>query len=262
MLLDDEESTCRWRTRRDRSPWNDRALDLRFPAFDGKPPQASAVERDGRTSCARRNATNERVENPTNERRGNSSLGRDRYARSERRESQGKRTDRARTSTRRTERADALRRGAIVVSIDPSVGSPAETLLRLLHPPSNGAQLLFDPLRERFVQHLGATTALAVATGGVYKGQGLILCGLMNRKYEVFRVHEKQFQSSIPTEPTFRAISKSFRTYGAFGSALYYACDPGRLGASQTCHRRNFLRLVLLHGADESAQVFCRPKYD
>jgi len=84
-------------------------------------------------------------------------------------------------------------------------------LLRLLHPHRTDAQGPSDSSRGTIVQPLGADTSLAVATGGVFKGQGLIRGALMTRPYEVFHVHEKQLQSSIPTEPAFRAICRPFR---------------------------------------------------
>ena len=48
-------------------------------------------------------------------------------------------------------------------------------------------------------------------TGGVYKGQGRIRGGLMTRPYEAFRVHEKQLQSSIPTELASAAFGSTCR---------------------------------------------------
>ena len=41
----------------------------------------------------------------------------------------------------------------------------------------------------------------AVATGGVYKRQGRIRGRIVNDHYEMFRVHEEEFQSSTPTGP-------------------------------------------------------------
>ena len=76
--------------------------------------------------------------------------------------------------------------------IDPSAGSPTDTLLRLLHPPRTDAQGPWGHTpRSASFQPLGDDTALAVATGGVYKGQGRIRGAFMTRHYEVFHVHEK-----------------------------------------------------------------------
>ena len=96
--------------------------------------------------------------------------------------------------------------------IDPSAGSPTNTLLRLLHPPQTDVQVPSDRPEDRSVRQLDDDLKLAVATGGVYKGQGLIHGALMTRHYEVFRVHEEKLQASIPTEPIFRAVCRFSRT--------------------------------------------------
>ena len=75
-----------------------------------------------------------------------------------------------------------------VVEIDPSAGSPTETLLRLLLPldslvckvSSAGSERTpktsWVRLTHQLIQSVGAT-------GGVYKGQGRIHCALMMRAY-------------------------------------------------------------------------------
>ena len=64
----------------------------------------------------------------------------------------------------------------------------------------------------------------------------------MTHPYEAFRVHEKQLQSSIPTGPASTTFGSTFRSSAcAFERTLYDVCYPGRLGASQTCHRRSLL---------------------
>ena len=60
--------------------------------------------------------------------------------------------------------------------IDPSAGSPTETLLRLLLPLSNKVNLTFQILnelpRQVSVRNIHRIAQSVGATGGVYKGQG------------------------------------------------------------------------------------------
>ena len=60
--------------------------------------------------------------------------------------------------------------------IDPSAGSPTETLLRLLLPLSNKVNLTFQSLnelpRQGSVRNIHRIAQSVGATGGVYKGQG------------------------------------------------------------------------------------------
>ena len=60
--------------------------------------------------------------------------------------------------------------------IDPSAGSPTETLLRLLLPLSNKVNLTFQSLnelpRQVPVRNIHRIAQSVGATGGVYKGQG------------------------------------------------------------------------------------------
>ena len=60
--------------------------------------------------------------------------------------------------------------------IDPSAGSPTETLLRLLLPLSNKVYLTFQILNELprrvSVRNIHRIAQSVGATGGVYKGQG------------------------------------------------------------------------------------------
>ena len=75
-----------------------------------------------------------------------------------------------------------------VVEIDPSAGSPTETLLRLLLPldslvckvSSAGSERTPKTSRVRLTHQLIQSVG---ATGGVYKGQGRIHCALMMRAY-------------------------------------------------------------------------------
>ena len=60
--------------------------------------------------------------------------------------------------------------------IDPSAGSPTETLLRLLLPLSNKVNLTFQNKnelpRQVSVRNIHRIAQSVGATGGVYKGQG------------------------------------------------------------------------------------------
>ena len=71
--------------------------------------------------------------------------------------------------------------------IDPSAGSPTETLLRLLLPLSNKVNLTFQRLnelpRKLSVRNIHRIAQSVGATGGVYKGQGRNHDGLMNHHY-------------------------------------------------------------------------------
>ena len=71
--------------------------------------------------------------------------------------------------------------------IDPSAGSPTETLLRLLLPLSNKVNLTFQSLnelpRQGPVRNIHRIAQSVGATGGVYKGQGRNHDGLMNHHY-------------------------------------------------------------------------------
>lgn len=69
--------------------------------------------------------------------------------------------------------------------IDPSAGSPTETLLRLLLPLSDKIYLTFrEQLKEvHSPKDSPDHSKSVVATGGVYKGQGRNQCELMTRVY-------------------------------------------------------------------------------
>jgi hypothetical protein len=66
--------------------------------------------------------------------------------------------------------------GVLIRIIDPSAGSPTETLLRLLLPLSNKVNLTFQFLSELphqdSVRNIHRIAQSVGATGGVYKGQG------------------------------------------------------------------------------------------
>ena len=73
-------------------------------------------------------------------------------------------------------------------SIDPSAGSPTETLLRLLLPLNDKVQTSFEASSAanrtaRLVPRLHRTIQSVGATGGVYKGQGRNQRELMTRAY-------------------------------------------------------------------------------
>jgi len=59
------------------------------------------------------------------------------------------------------------------------------------------------------LQRLHRTIQSVGATGGVYKGQGRIRRGLMNRAYEEFLVDDPQLQGSIPSTTEFTKIAQS-----------------------------------------------------
>ena len=71
--------------------------------------------------------------------------------------------------------------------IDPSAGSPTETLLRLLLPLSNKVNLTFqfpsELPRRKSVRNIHRIAQSVGATGGVYKGQGRNQHELMTRAY-------------------------------------------------------------------------------
>ena len=72
--------------------------------------------------------------------------------------------------------------------IDPSAGSPTETLLRLLLPLNDKVQTSFEAgsaanRATRLVPRLHRTIQSVGATGGVYKGQGRNQRELMTRAY-------------------------------------------------------------------------------
>lgn len=85
---------------------------------------------------------------------------------------------------------------AVFPGNDPSAGSPTETLLRLLLPLDSQVRSTFQrttraregapawPIRGPHI-----TIQSVVATGGVYKGQGLNQRELMTRTYWEFLVH-------------------------------------------------------------------------
>ena len=72
---------------------------------------------------------------------------------------------------------------------DPSAGSPTETLLRLLLPLNKKIYCHFLYWLEILTFHLFIQSV--GATGGVYKGQGLIQCKLMTCFYKEFLVQNK-----------------------------------------------------------------------
>ena len=81
---------------------------------------------------------------------------------------------------------------------DPSAGSPTDALLRLLFPLDHTVRLSFHSLslsnkREKETSPSNSQRSPSVrATGGVYKGQGHIPGGLLNRDpYKAFLVENE-----------------------------------------------------------------------
>ena len=86
--------------------------------------------------------------------------------------------------------------------IDPSAGSPTETLLRLLLPLSNKVNLTFQILnelpRQVSVRNIHRIAQSVGATGGVYKEQGRNQHKMLTCAYETFLVGVPQLQETIP----------------------------------------------------------------
>ena len=107
---------------------------------------------------------------------------------------------------------DAIRLFHVCPDNDPSAGSPTETLLRLLLPLDSQVRSSFrrtgtsrhddNKCHGRPVQGLirgsHQTVRSVVATGGVYKGQGLNQRELMTRAYWEFLVRGTLSQAPVP----------------------------------------------------------------
>ena len=128
---------------------------------------------------------------------------------------------------------------------DPSAGSPTETLLRLLLPLGSPVRSASSDRRGPLDggldgPHLSTSPShpSVVATGGVYKGQGLNQRGLVTRTYWEFlvdgggrspRSQSRAGWSGLP-EPLERRVGH------ALARSVWRACGPGHLRASQTCY--------------------------
>ena len=129
---------------------------------------------------------------------------------------------------------------------DPSAGSPTDTLLRLLLPLNGRARRSFQTMLQipegtfnrRSVRRPRSIAQSVVATGGVYKGQGLIrddldessLRGIPRSRGTIAALDSNGDQVSTITRPSRK------RREIALISSMSRACSPVHLRASQTCY--------------------------